>query len=169
MTSIWGTRWAFFQETRKSINSIHYTMKKMLILFFLTLYFASLSYSQKINENKIPDTVKSSFYGKFPSAENVKWGKENKSVYEAEFKLNDTDMSANFSEVGEWLETETEIQVTSLPQSVTDAVNRDYKDAKITGASKIERPDNKIIYEADIKYNHHKKEVLYDEQGNGVK
>lgn len=144
-------------------------MNRIILLLSIILFLTSISYSQKINENKIPDTVKSSFYSKFPSAENVKWGKETKTVYEAEFKLNDVNMSANFSEEGEWLETETEIQVTSLPQVVTDAVNRDYKDAKITGASKIERPDNKIIYEADIKYNHHKKEVLYDEQGNGVK
>jgi hypothetical protein len=144
-------------------------MKQILILLFITLFFASVLYSQKINENKIPDTVKSSFYSKFPNAENVKWGKESKSVYEAEFKLSDTDMSANFSVEGEWLETETEIQITSLPQAVIDAVNRDYNDAKITGASKIVRPDNKIIYEADIKYNHHKKEVLYDDQGNETK
>ena len=144
-------------------------MNRIILLLSIILFLTSISYSQKIDESRIPDTVKNSFYCKFPNAGSVKWGKESKSVYEAEFKLNDTDMSANFSEEGEWLETETEIQVTSLPQAVTDAVNRDYKDARITGASRIERPDNKIIYEADIKYNHHKKEVLYDEQGNAAK
>jgi hypothetical protein len=86
--------------------------------------------------------------------------------YEAEFKINDVNTSASYSEDGTWLETESEIEVTSLPQAVIDGVNRDYNNATIYGASRIEKNNNTILYEADIKIKLKKKEVLYDEMGN---
>ncbi|MFI5144407.1 MAG: PepSY-like domain-containing protein [Ignavibacteria bacterium] len=141
---------------------------KNFILFTLILVFSvSLAFSQHISEKKVPQAVKDAFYTKFPNTENVRWGLED-AEYEAEFKLNNVNTSASYSEDGTWLETETEIDATSLPQAVIDAVNRDYNSATIYGASRIEKSDKSILYEADIKVKSKKKEVLYDEKGNPV-
>jgi hypothetical protein len=116
-----------------------------------------------------PKAVKSAFEQKFPNAENVKWGKENTNEYEAEFTLNMTPMSANFLKDGTWLETETSIAIDQLPQAIIDAVRLNYSGGTIRDASKIEKPDNTIVYETDIKIKSKTKEVVFDEKGNVVK
>ena len=42
-----------------------------------------------------------------PAATDVKWGKESAKEYEAEFRLNGNNVSANFGSDGAWVETET--------------------------------------------------------------
>jgi hypothetical protein len=105
----------------------------------------------------------------FPNAADIKWGKENAKEYEADFKLNEVQMSVNISEDGTWMETETTIDATALPQAVTDGITRDFPKANVLGAAKIDKPDKIVIYEAVIKEKgHKKKEVEYDEKGNKV-
>lgn len=140
-------------------------MKNCILFIIILVSSVSLVFSQHIGEKKVPSAVKDAFYAKFPNTENVKWGLED-GEYEAEFKLNDVNTSASYSEDGTWLETESEIDVTTLPQAVTDAVNRDYSGAIIYGASRIEKNNKTILYEADIKIKMKKKEVIYDEMGN---
>jgi uncharacterized membrane protein YkoI len=144
-------------------------MKNILLLSIIFLFSATTSFSQKLSEKDVPSAVKESFHTMFPDAEKIRWGKEDDTTYEADFKMGSVKMSANFSEDGNWLETETEVDITSLPQAVSDAINRDYQNGKILSAFKIERADKSLIYEADIKVKSKKKEILYDEQGNAVK
>lgn len=113
--------------------------------------------------------AKNAFTEKFPNAENVKWGKENSREYEAEFTWNGFDMSANFLKDGTWVETETSMGVDNLPQVIKDAAKSDYPTARLVGASKIEKPDKKTVYETELEIKSRKKEVVYDENGNKVK
>jgi len=62
----------------------------------------------------VPEKVKSAFAGKFPNASSVKWDKENDEEWEAEFKMDGKEYSANFTVDGNWKETEYEIKKSEI-------------------------------------------------------
>ena len=141
-------------------------MKKNIIVLKLAI-IVSLSVNSQIL--KVPEAVLAAFKNKFPDAGGVKWGKENATEYEAEFKLNNTAVSANFKLDGSWVETETTISIADLPEAVSTAVTKKYPGAVITMAEKTEMPGNKIIYEVAIKINGRKKALELNPGGGFVK
>ncbi len=112
----------------------------------------------------IPAQVKKSFETKFQTAKNVKWVKENAHEYEATFIFNDTQCSANFSDKGEWLETEFLIKYDELPTEVKDA-QKSIKNAKIIAVATIESANADIKYEIEYKQGRKTKEVFYNKIG----
>ena len=118
---------------------------------------------------KVPAEVRTAFSNKFPSASNVKWGKENAKEFEAEFRLNNITVSANFNLDGSWVETESVIPVSDLPAAVSAAINTKYPGSPITMAEKTEQPGNKILYEVIIKVNGKKKGIEINPDGSFVK
>src|SRR5712675_83826 len=110
-------------------------MKKIFLLLSVSAYMATATFAQKIN---VPAAVTKAFNSKYPGATNVKWGKENAKEYEAEFKLNGSNVSANFGTDGAWVETETGIKTADLPAAVVAAINKKYPGAAITTAEKVE-------------------------------
>lgn len=116
-----------------------------------------------------PDAVLKAFAVKFPKAEKVKWGMEDKTEYEAEFILNGIEESANFNAAGNWIETECEIDINALPKGVSDAVAKIYAGWTITEANKVETAGNGTIYETDIKKDGKKTEVAFKADGTEVK
>ena len=141
-------------------------MKKNIIVLTLIILLSLSANSQTL---KVPDAVSTAFKSKFPNATNLKWGKENATEYEAEFKLNNTNVSANFNTDGSWVETETTIPITDLPVTVSTAITKKYPGAIITMAEKTEMPGNKIIYEVAIKVNGKKKGIELNPGGSFVK
>lgn len=139
-------------------------MKNLILIVASFFLFSACS-----NAGNPPQAVLDAFKTKFPAAEKVKWGMENKTVWEAEFTLNGTDESANFTTDGTWIETETEIAYTALPNAVGDAINKLYAGYTIGVCTKTETPKNGIIYEAMIKKDKDKKEVVFKEDGTEVK
>jgi hypothetical protein len=115
-----------------------------------------------------PDAVSRAFKQKFTSATNIKWGKESNQEWEANFKNNGINGSANFSIAGDWLETETEIPISKLPETVISAINQAHEGCKIVGASIIERVNSDILYEADIRTGLKTMEALYKSNGTAA-
>ena len=144
-------------------------MRSSLMLVCFIISFATISYGQKKTEKDIPAAVKTAFNTKFPGASNVKWGKESAKEYEAEFKLNNSDVSANFSATGEWVETETILSAADLPVTITNAIKSKYPVASITKGEKLEKSGDKIMYEVFIKTNGKTKEVELNADGSFVK
>jgi hypothetical protein len=114
------------------------------------------------------EKAKTAFVKMFPEAQNVKWGRENAHEFEAEFKLNDKSISTNFSDTGEWLETESEINSADLPQAVKTYIAANEKDAAIKAAFKIENSKNETKFEVEIKKAALKKELVFNEQGEKI-
>ena len=139
-------------------------MKKLTLIFVLSILFFNLAKAVTP-----PPAVQKAFQEKFPTATNVKWGKENANDFEAEFKLDGKKVSANFSMKGAWLETETEFPVVDLPEAVVASINKKFGGWKIVGADKIESAKKPIRYEADIKSGMKKKEVVLYENGKFTK
>jgi ribosomal protein S5 len=138
-------------------------MKKLIILVVSILLSAST-----IHATEIPDAVKTAFQQKFPTVKKVKWEKEKTNEYEASFMLDNKEVSVLYLPDGKLKEIETEISVSELPKAVKEAINKKHPNAKIDEAAKIERSDNSIVYEAEVKIGGKKTDLLFDEKGNIV-
>lgn len=137
-------------------------MKKILFVVAFALPLSMFA-------QKAPSAVQTAFKKRFPTVTKVDYDKEKNGEYEAEFKMNGVEMSANFTADGTWRETESEIRATALPANVTKAIAAKYPNAKVVGAAKIETSDRGTLYEADLKTGMKKSEVLFDAAGNVVK
>ena len=144
-------------------------MRSLLSLACFIFSFAIIGCSQKITEKNIPAPVKTSFNNKFPGATDIKWEKENKKELEANFKMNNADVSANFGLDGTWVETETTIPSSELPAAVTNTINTKYPESVYERTEKIEKPGGKILYEVNITVNGKKRELELNPDGSPAK
>ncbi len=135
---------------------------KSYMLAFLLVSFAAIAPAQ----TKAPGAVKKAFEAKFANATNVKWGKENKNEYEADFTMDSKKYSANFLTDGSWKETEAQISVGELPTAVTSTYKKSHSLSLIKMVAKIELASGKTKYEIEYKEKNKTKEVVYDENGN---
>jgi hypothetical protein len=140
-------------------------MKKIIYLLLTVALMSNAVCAQKISAGKVPATVTSAFKAKFPNATKTSWEMENENEYEAGFKLNSEEVSANFDKTGKWLETETEIKVSALPASVQSALSKDFAGFKINEASKIESLKNGNCFEAEIEKGEETFDVLFTTDG----
>ena len=141
-------------------------MKQSLLIAFAIFAITTTACSQKIN---VPSAVSKAFNSKYPGATNVKWGKENAKEYEAEFKLNGTNVSANFGTDGSWVESETVIKESDLPAPVVAALKKNYPGSVVTMAERLEQPGNKTLYETSITVKGKKKTVEMNADGSLAK
>ena len=95
-------------------------------------------YATGCSQATIPAAVTAAFNQKFQHAAKVKWDKENAHEYEASFQLNQKSYSANFSDKGEWLETENPIEFQQLPVKVQQAFNASHKGTVVKAVAVIE-------------------------------
>ncbi len=136
-------------------------MKKFSMI--LAAMFMAISFTA-CSQSKVPEAVKTAFSKKYPTVKKVDWGKEGKTQWEAEFKLNGTDVSANFDLQGNWKETETDMKVSNLPAVVVKTINDQFPGYQIKDANLNETPQ-RVAYEIDIKKGKSKKEVTIDKKG----
>ncbi len=140
-------------------------MKTYIVVLMLAIIAGQSANCQPV---KPTAAVKSAFNTKFPTATNVKWGMENSKEYEAEFKLNNNPVSANFGLDGHWVETESTIPLAELPSAVPAAIKAKYPGASITRAEKTEQPGNKVIYEVGLKVDGKKKSMELNPDGTSA-
>ncbi|MBJ7882544.1 PepSY-like domain-containing protein [Gelidibacter salicanalis] len=141
-------------------------MKTLKIILGTFLTCAIFAFSS--GGDQAPQKVKDAFAKKFPTAKNVKWDKENATEWEAEFKMNKTEYSANFLEDGTWKETEHEIDEREIPQNVKSSLMTEYSGYKIKESELSETKDG-MLYEFEIKKGERMMEISVDSTGNIVK
>ena len=139
-------------------------MKKMIFILLGIAILSQVSIAQKVSASKVPQAVTKTFKSKFPAAGSIKWELEN-ADYEANFKMNGKEMSANFDKMGTWVETETEIKVSALPAAVRSTLSKEYSGFKIEEASQIESAKNGSCYEAEIEKGKESYDVLFTADG----
>ena len=76
---------------------------KHLFLFGIFLFTLSCSNAQKPAKETIPASIKEAFAKKYPAAKVMEWEVE-ENGFEAEFKMNKVEMSANFNKDGVFME-----------------------------------------------------------------
>ena len=139
-------------------------MKNILCLFVVFTLFCLPLFSQKT----APDVVKKEFAKKYPAAQSVKWDSEESNEWEAEFKINGTEMSASFDEKGTWVESEAEISAKDLPAAVTNTLTKEFAGFKTGEMSTIENPKMKG-FEMVLKKGETSLEVVFDNSGKVIK
>lgn len=112
-------------------------MKELIIGMSLLITFSFYS----CDRENVPEKVKAAFIQKYPDAEEVDWDVEGEGEWEAEFELNEKEMSANFDQNGKWLETESEIEDEDLPAAVKETLNTKFKDYEVEEVEYFESPD----------------------------
>lgn len=154
-------------------------MKKVLSLALILFALSTASFAQKEHEEKnetakkekaemqkhisAPAAVKTSFEKDFPGV-TAKWEKEGAN-YEANFKQNGKTLSALYDSKGTKQETEEDIKVSELPQSVKDYIAKNYKGEKIKEAAIITKASGEVNYEAEVKG----MDILFSKDGKFVK
>ena len=138
-------------------------MKKLSLLVVLVLTATLQSFAQDA-----PTKVKDAFNKKFPNAKSVHWDKENATEWEAEFKMDGKEYSANFGTDGTWKETEYEISEKELPTVVKNTLSKTFKGYDVERAEVTETPKYKA-YEVEIEKGETTMEVVIDEHGKVLK
>lgn len=136
-------------------------MKALLVVFCFLM--AVNAYSEEIEEDAVPSTVRSSFVSQYPKAEDVEWEKEGEH-FEVDFEVNETEMSLIIDRNGTILEKETEISVEELPSVIRENLAAAYPGYEIKKAEKVEK-DGEIIYEVEIEK---RMEVTYSVAGTVI-
>lgn len=134
---------------------------KKVFLIYLAGSFSLVSCAQNKN---VPEKVQRIFTEKYPTAQEVKWNKEN-ADFEVSFDLDDKDVSIVYDANGKEKEVEMEIQKSELPQAVLGYLEEHQKGKKIKETAKITDANGKVSFEVEIKG----KDLMFDEQGNLLK
>jgi len=139
-------------------------MKKNVMFALLFTWVGFSAGAQKLDESKVPATVKTSFAKKYPGQKATRWENEN-GQFEAGFKQGGKAMSALFTADGTMTESEVDIKVSELPAPVLAYVKAHYKGSVIKEGAKITKTDGTVNYEAEV----NKTDVIFDANGKFLK
>ena len=139
----------------------------MIIMVMALICHATTA--QKISADKVPAAAVNAFKAKFPDASNVKWEIEKKDVYEVNFTAGKVKKAAQFDKSGVWQKTETEIEVSQLPKTVSEAFAKSYPGYKIKEVEQVSSSTYTEAYELEIVKGAEKKEVLLSPDGKLIK
>lgn len=133
---------------------------KMLLPTLAMAICILMACSQPGEKVNVPEAVKTKFNSIYPNAGTTDWEMED-GKYEATFKVENTETSVLLSAEGNVLQTETEMDITLLPQSIKDYVSTQLAGKEISSAAKIVDANGKISFEAEVD----KTDYLFDENG----
>jgi hypothetical protein len=120
-------------------------MKKIIILLSAFLLISLMGFTQKITSEKVPADVKQAFAKKFPAAIDPIFEMSN-NYYKVIFNDEGVGTCVNYSPNGKWLQTETKILESDLPEDVTASVAADFAGFKISEVTNVETPDKPLFY-----------------------
>jgi uncharacterized membrane protein YkoI len=124
---------------------------------------------KELSKGQVPKAVIEAFEKAYPNAKPSEFETETfegRAVYEVEYKENGKEYEALYSADGILVQTEEEIDVKSLPESVVQAINKAYPEANIKEAEKLMKPDGTLTgYEVEIKTEGKKMELELDVNG----
>lgn len=115
-------------------------------------------------EKSAPANVKSAFSQKFSKATDVKWSIENAKEWEAEFKMDGKEYSANFDNAGVWIETEYVITAKEIPAAVKTTLDKEAAGFKVDESAVTETKDGKA-FEFVLSKDKKKSELSIDKNG----
>lgn len=140
-------------------------MKKLILGLVLAFMVTTAIACGANAKGKVPKAVKEAFSQKFPDVKQVEWGKESSDEWEAEFKMNGMEYSANYTRDGEWKETEHEIDKNNLPQAVQKTLKSKFSSYEMEEAEMSETSKG-MVYEFMLGKDDHRMEVAMDANGN---
>ena len=143
-------------------------MKKVKISVVGFVVFMACGLLGCAQHAEAPKLVNEAFVKKFPSAQKVKWDKESDTEWEAEFKMNGVEFSANFLEDGSWKETEHEIKLKEVPENIKGTLKTNFADYKVEEVE-VSETEEGTVYEFELEKGDEEWEVAIDHNGTVVK
>jgi hypothetical protein len=141
-------------------------MKNLILVIALATTYSYCAFGQTSKD--VPANVKTAFAQKFPNAMKVKWEMESGKEWEAEFKLDGKEYSANFDNNGVWMETEYEISINEIPVAVKATIDKEFAGYKIEESEISETSEGKVC-EFLLKNGEEKAEASIDLSGKLLK
>lgn len=121
---------------------------------------------QRLADDKVPQPVRNIFAKQHPKATAIKWELEDGKDYEAEFKDDGKERSSTYDAKGYWIETETSIAPSDLPDAVMKAIKSAHPEARLKEAELVEVPEGGPFYEVEVSQGKEETELRYDAKGN---
>ncbi len=137
-------------------------MKKLTIVCCLLV--GTYAFAQKVATSKVPAAVISTFNKSYPGIKDAKWEKE-KANYEANFRQDNKKMAALYDANGALMETETGIEVSTLPAGAKEYLTKNCKGDKVKEAARLVMANGDINYEAEVKG----MDLIFDAKGTFIK
>ncbi len=140
-------------------------MKKLLLSIIVFSVIALGACNSTPKKEEVPEKVKTAFQKKYPQVKKVKWEKEDKNIWEAEFVKNKREFSVEFSSDGIWKKTEYSIEISELSPTVKTTLDSlfskfEIKKAEVTGNSE------RKAYEVELTDGKGTLEIIIDHKGN---
>ena len=134
------------------------TLSILMVLGFVIGVFAQI--------REIPASVTDAFKSRYPHAENVAW-KDKLTYFQATFSLNSNDVTADFSNKGEWRSSEAKTNFDNLPATVKDGFSKSkYADWTKGSVAEIQKMGKAIQYKLYVeKSQPFQKKFLYFNAG----
>lgn len=139
-------------------------MDKYLTILSIGVLLSAGACAQEHSEKEVPAAVKTAFSQKFPAVKKVSWDMESATEWEAEFKLDGKEYSANFLTDGSWQETEHEIKIAEIPEAIKQTLAQDFAGFKIEEAEISEKADGRS-YEVAVEKGEEEWELVFDVYG----
>ena len=140
-------------------------MNKKILMLFLMIGLSTAVLQAQIR--KVPAEVTDALKAKYPGADKVEW-KDKITFFEAQFMLDNAEMTVDFSPKGEWQETDKKISFDQLPASVKDGFKKSkYNDWTPGSVTQIDKNDKSLQYRIYVEKNSlvQKKFLYFNAQG----
>jgi hypothetical protein len=147
-------------------NNLKTAIMKHVILF-AAIAISAIGCAQSKDNKDLPKVVKEAFQNEYPNMK-VTWDIE-EDGFEAEFKLNGKEASANYDKKGHKVATEIEIKENELPAKALTYIAMTYPNKKIKETAKITDDKKVITYEAEIKIDGKDCDLIFDASGKFLK
>ena len=145
-------------------------MKKIVIILLVSILTTGSLFAQEMAEKDVPAAVVSTFKNKFPEAAGSEWKKNKSGKYEVKFKNEGKKAEAKFMTDGQWDSSETRLEASALPGSVSDYLKKNYAAYKIDQVKWEEDKDaSKNKYEVKLKKEKSEVELVFDGEGKFIK
>lgn len=142
-------------------------MKAIILLIVICWITNTTLFAQEISQNQVPESVVKAFQIKYPTAKKTEWEKEDND-YEVEFYVGKEELTTKFDKSGNWIETEKEIKIAQLPQSITQTIKKEFSNFKVKEAAQIENVSKGKLFEISLKNSKETWELLCMEDGTIV-
>jgi hypothetical protein len=139
-------------------------MKALLFLMFFAIISLTASCQESKNV-KVPQSVEANFMSRYSGETDPDWELDSNGFWEAHFKIDGEKYRADFQSNGLWVETENSIKDSELPEAIKAAIERDYKDEKITEVERVQHHSKGLFYDVEFKKKGKNKDVEYREDG----
>ncbi|WP_020567374.1 PepSY-like domain-containing protein [Neolewinella persica] len=145
-------------------------MKPLLFsLLALSVFLSCDGAKETLNPDQVPTAAQQAFAAAHPNTK-VAWEAEGDGTFEAEFKMDGEEASANYSATGELLKTELEIKKNALPSAILTTIATQFSGHEIEEAARITYPDGRIAYETELANKNDKKfNVIFSAEGKLLK